>query len=273
MTHQESSTLAVVKGDKNKTLPAQHKIDFYDEHTYEDFWIGRDYEHLAEVIAIKRLLGDEHFQTALDYGGGYGRLAFLLAAYADNIVLADPSQRHLDIAGQRLKSLPQLNLLHLEQNGMIPLPDNTLELVVMVRVSHHLRNPSKNFREIWRVLKPGGKVIIEIANSAHALNRLKYLAKLKRVPKSPIKLGKLANGLQDPTPFLNHHAGTIEVALRNDGFKVLDKLSVSNLRNGFLKRSLPLYGLLGMEQFLQARLAPFNFGPSIFFYAKKNKKL
>ena len=45
---------------------------------YTKYWVGRDYENAAEEIAIRRLLKGKHFASAVDIGGGYGRLCSLL---------------------------------------------------------------------------------------------------------------------------------------------------------------------------------------------------
>lgn len=43
-----------------------------------------------------------------------------------------------------------------------PLKDNTFEEVLCKSVLEHLENPEKAIKEIWRVSKPGAKIIIEV---------------------------------------------------------------------------------------------------------------
>lgn len=243
-------------------------INFYNKHPYNEFWIGRDYEHRSEVMAITRLLKNRHFKVALDYGGGYGRLAPVLADYADEIILSDPSSTLLEYAKDH-HSLPNLKTILLKKDAVIPVEDSSIDLVIMIRVLHHIINPEDNLKEVYRVLKPKGLAIIEVANNAHAINRLKYLSRFKSVPKSPVPIGLSANGLKETTPFVNHHARTIEKLLKNTGFEVKDILSVSNLRSQYLKKHFSLNGLLAVEGYSQKALAPFLFGPSIFFLVEK----
>ncbi len=75
---------------KNKLT---RKADQYNDpkHNYLRYWDGREYEHLAEEVAIRRLLKDKHFKNAVDVGGGYGRLCVLLEEYAEHVTLAEPS--------------------------------------------------------------------------------------------------------------------------------------------------------------------------------------
>lgn len=252
-------------------ITAPKKVNYYDEEQYDEFWIGRDYEHLSEIIALKHLLKGRHFKVTLDYGGGYGRLTPLLARYSDQIILADPSSKMLDMGKEKLVKLNHLKFMHLKEDGKIPLDDSSLDLIVMIRVSHHLTNPVQNFNEINRVLKIKGIAIIEVANSAHMLNRLKNYAKFKSVPKEPIMIGDRSNGIIDDTPFLNHNIKTIEKQLKTCHLRIINKLSVSNLRSQFIKKHLKLDNLLAIEKYMQPKFTNLNFGPSIFLLVEKVK--
>ena len=54
------------------------------------------------------MLKGKHFNTAVDVGGGFGRLCLLLEDYADKVTLAEPSQQQLDIAKDFLKATRKL---------------------------------------------------------------------------------------------------------------------------------------------------------------------
>jgi len=266
MTSKETTTkIQVPKSDDS--------IAYYDDenHDYEDFWIGRDYEHGAEIIAIKKLLANRHFKLAMDYGGGYGRISPAILEFADRLILVDPSIKQLDIAKKRLSDYKNVDFVKVEKKDTVPAKDNSLDLLVMVRVSHHLPNPSATFAEIYRTLKPGGMAIIEIANEAHFVNRVKYLTQMKTVPKQSIPIGKNANGIKDNTPFYNHNPKTIADLMKQNKLKPLDKLSVSNLRSQYLKNHLTLDRMLAMEKFFQGKLKAVDFGPSIFFLVTKER--
>ena len=56
--------------------------------------------------------------------------------------------------------------------------------------------------------------------------------------------------------------------LIDNGFSVIDKLSVSNLRNNILKNHLSSKFLINIEKHIQKPFAKINFGPSIFILAK-----
>lgn len=249
---------------------SSNQVNFYDDnnHDYREFWVGREYEHESEILAINSLLKGKHYGLAMDYGGGYGRVTPKLLEYANKVILVDPSDKQLQFAKEFLKG-KSVELRKQESKDSVPAEDNSLDLLVMIRVSHHLPNPSPVFQEIARVLKPGGEALIEIANEAHFVNRVRYLKRMKRVPAQPVAVGVHANGQEDDTPFVNHNPRTIVKLLNEVGLSREDKLSVSNLRQQFLKEHLSLRSLMFVERQLQSSLSSLDFGPSVFFLVKK----
>ncbi|MFI5270540.1 MAG: class I SAM-dependent methyltransferase [Candidatus Saccharimonadales bacterium] len=246
-------------------------INFYDEgdHDYREFWVGRDYENLSEEVAIKRLLKGQHFNTALDYGGGYGRLSEVLLKYADKYILVDPSQRQLDIGKEKYGNNPNISYTLLDKKDYVPAKDESIDLLVMVRVTHHIIDLDNTLSDIHRALKPGGKAIIEVANYAHFMHRVKHLARLKKLPEGPVPIGDEANGIKENTPFVNHNAKTVNKQLNEHNLRVEAILSVSNLRKGIVKKTLSMKQLIKLEATLQPKLAKLYFGPSIFFLVEK----
>lgn len=251
-----------------KTAKTTRKADQYDDpkYNYQDYWAGREYEHAAEEMAIKRLLKGQTFKEAVDVGGGYGRLSKFLTKYADKVTLAEPSQQQLDIAKIYLKDTSQVNQ-KLLQAADLKMKDRSVDLVLVVRVLHHLPDPAPEFAEISRVLKPGGTFILEFANDAHFLNRLRYGVKGKKVPRKPVDISSSSN--RDKIPFVNHHPKTIIDMLHGAGFEVDAVLSGSNLRSPTLKRIFGKNILLGLEKVLQPMLAPLYFGPSVWLRLRK----
>jgi len=251
------------------TMKTGKKADQYDDpkYNYQDYWQGREYEHAAEELAIKRLLRGRHFEKAVDVGGGYGRLSKLLTKYADDVTLAEPSQQQLDLAKMYLKG----TRVHqkLLQAANLKLPAKSVDLVLVVRVLHHLPDPTAEFKEIARVLKPGGTFLLEFANDAHFLNRLRYGFHGKRVPKTPVDIRSEASKRAGEIPFVNHHPKTVISWLHEAGFEVEATLSGSNLRSPTLKKVLGKRPLIAVERVLQPALAPLYFGPSVWLRLRK----
>jgi SAM-dependent methyltransferase len=259
--------------EKEQTVAApKRRADQYNDptHNYLQYWDGRDYENEAEVMAIKRLLEGKHFTSAVDVGGGYGRLCVLLEKYADKVTLAEPSQQQLDIAKEFLKDHPKVSRKLLQADNL-GFKDGTIELLTMIRVMHHLPNPEPEFSEIARVLSDEGYAIIEVANYMHGRNRVKHFLKGKKIPTEPVSLRPVAKNGKSNIPFVNHNPHTVIKQLAHVGLKVDRILSVSNLRSPGLKKLLPKNVMLAIEGILQPTLASSFFGPSVFFLVRKAK--
>lgn len=252
------------------TKNTKKKADQYNDpnHNYLEYWDGRDYEHAAEEIAITRLLKKKHFRHAADIGGGYGRLCVLLEEYADKVTLAEPSQQQLDIAKDFLKDHPEIDR-KLTQADALDFKQGELDLITMIRVMHHLPDPSNEFKELARVLSDDGYLILEVANYAHGRNRIKHFFRNKPLPEEPVDIRSEEHKNEEEIAFVNHNPKTVVKQLSHAGLKVEKVLSVSNLRSPGLKKVVPQSVMLSVERLLQAPLAKTYFGPSVFFLIKK----
>jgi SAM-dependent methyltransferase len=267
-----AKTTSKTKPAKQTKAKAKRRADQYNDpkHNYLRYWDGRQYEHQAEQIAIRRLLSGRHFRSAVDIGGGYGRLCLMLEQYADKVTLAEPSQQQLDIAADFLKDHPEIDR-RLVQADDLPFEDGSIDLLTMIRVMHHLPDPSAEFAEISRVLADDGYAIIEVANYLHIRNRLKHLNRHERMPVKPVDIRSAANRGADEIPFVNHNPYTVVRQLQHAGLRVEARLSVSNLRSVRLKKLMPREVMLGAERMMQRPLSSIYFGPSIFFLVSKSR--
>ena len=259
-----------MKEQPTKKAAPKKRADQYNDpkHNYLHYWDGRDYENAAEEMAIKRLLEGKHFKRAADIGGGYGRLCLLLEKYADKVTLTDPSQQQLDIGAEYLKDHPEVDRKIMQVDDLT-FKNGELDLLTMIRVMHHLPDPTAGFAEISRVLAKDGYAIIEVANYMHGRNRLKNLLKGKKLPTEPVDIRSEGNKKSSEIPFVNHNPHTVIKQLAHAGLKVDRMLSVSNLRSPGLKKIMPKRVMLAIEGILQPTLANSFFGPSVFFLVKK----
>jgi ubiquinone/menaquinone biosynthesis C-methylase UbiE len=91
----------------------------------------------------------------LDIGGGTGRVATALLGEVDEVVIADVSMGMLK---QAHRSTLRPVCSHSE---LLPFPSDSFERVIMVDALHHVIDQPASAREMLRVLKPGGRIIIE----------------------------------------------------------------------------------------------------------------
>jgi demethylmenaquinone methyltransferase/2-methoxy-6-polyprenyl-1,4-benzoquinol methylase len=95
----------------------------------------------------------------LDAAGGTGRIAQLLESKTGGVVVADESSGMLVQARQ--KGCCSLARSHIEH---LPFSDGSFERVIMVDALHHVADQPGSVRELWRVLAPGGVMVIEEMN-------------------------------------------------------------------------------------------------------------
>lgn len=239
-----------------------------DNYNYLKYWDGRDYEHSSEELAIKRLIRGKKYKHAVDIGGGYGRLCVLLNNYSDKVTLAEPAKSQLKIAKDFLKDYPNIDQ-KLMQADHLQFGDGTIDLFTMVRVMHHLPDPTKEFSELHRCLSTDGRIVLEVANNLHFKNRVKYAIKGKKMPLEPVDIRSQENKRDEEIPFVNHNPKMVIKQLDEAGFKVVKALSVSNLRSPSIKKFVPRPLMLSVESLMQPTFARTYFGPSIFLLLKK----
>lgn len=91
----------------------------------------------------------------LDAGGGTGRVAAALRPYVDQVVIVDVSSGML--AQARQKDLA----VTCTETERLPFPDETFDRVLMVDALHHVLNQAETILELYRVLRAGGRLVIE----------------------------------------------------------------------------------------------------------------
>lgn len=102
-----------------------------------------------------KVLDLPHSGILLDAGGGTGRVADALRPHVGTVIVADVSRGMLDQARQ--KDLAAVSA----ESERIPFADGTFDRVLMVDALHHVVHQGETVRELFRVLKPGGRLVIE----------------------------------------------------------------------------------------------------------------
>ena len=91
----------------------------------------------------------------LDIGGGTGRVASAIREFVDDIVIADVSFGML-AHSPRTDFRPVCGA-----SETLPFADNSFERVIMVDALHHVIDHAHSANEMFRVLKPGGVLVVE----------------------------------------------------------------------------------------------------------------
>ncbi len=122
----------------------------------KDYVPGRSWKALAEAL-IKIL----NYKVVADLGAGEGTLAQLLAQRAEKVIAVDLSPKMVEFG----QDLAQRNgLANIEYRiGDIeepPIESGTLDLAVLSQALHHAEHPQRAIDSAFRILKPGGRLIV-----------------------------------------------------------------------------------------------------------------
>lgn len=237
--------------------PSPAVCDYEGSNYRKDFWEGkgRDYENAVERIALRRLLPPAG-QRYVDFGGGFGRLLDEAARY-DQVVLMDYSRTLLQEAQKDWGRSDRYiyvaaDLYHL------PFAANAFDTAIMCRVIHHMSDAPAVLKQIRASMTPGATFVLEFANKQNLKAMLRYLLRLQKwspYSHEPIEFVKLN---------FDFHPAYIQQALQTAGFATKQRLAVSSLRMGLLKRTLPLNTMVAIDRLLQSTGSFLPISPSIF---------
>jgi demethylmenaquinone methyltransferase/2-methoxy-6-polyprenyl-1,4-benzoquinol methylase len=117
------------------------------------------YARLGEYVRAERMSQLAGLLTngrLLDAGGGTGRVARSLLKKTGQLVL-------VDISLGMLRFATPANLLNpaAAASESLPFGSGTFDRVIMVDAFHHVASQGQTANELWRILKTGGRLVIE----------------------------------------------------------------------------------------------------------------
>lgn len=122
----------------------------------------RVYEHALLAQPVMDKIAPHTSPLVLDVATGTGRLPLALlnhAHFQGRVIGLDLSRRMLDIAAQKLAQAEQVALLWCPAESL-PFPDNTFDVVTCLEALEFMADPPAVLRELVRVLRPGGLLLI-----------------------------------------------------------------------------------------------------------------
>ena len=94
--------------------------------------------------------------VVLDAGGGTGRVAQFLRNKAAQVLVADESFEMLKEVSKKLGIHPVCS-----RAESTPFRPNCVDRIIVVDALHHVADQVATAEELWRILKPGGRIVIE----------------------------------------------------------------------------------------------------------------
>ncbi len=156
---------------------------------------------IAEISDIKPKL-------ILDVATGTADVALLTAKILkpQSIIGIDIADAMLDNGRKKIEDAGLSSIIKLENgNGeTINQPDNTFDAITVAFGVRNFQHLDKGLREMYRVLKPGGKIVVlEFSRPSNAMMKQLYNWYMKSVTPG---LGKLMSGNREAYTYLNESA-------------------------------------------------------------------
>jgi ubiquinone/menaquinone biosynthesis C-methylase UbiE len=132
-------------------------VEKYDR--YAALFMRPEYRFTAAQVVRSVIRG-----RILDIGTGSGRLILDLAKRNPELVMTgvDVSSDMLCLARRNFSRAGVIQKIELVEANAVRLPfkDNSFDAVVSYASLHHWRQPQAVFNEMWRVVRPGGTILV-----------------------------------------------------------------------------------------------------------------
>lgn len=118
----------------------------------------RSYLNPNQVLSLVNLKSS---YVAADLGCGSGVFTIPLSKKVKKVYAIDIEQKMLDALTQKILENKISNIKPLlSEVDQIPIEENFIDFLLTVNTLHEFRNLNKTLREIHRILKPHGKVLV-----------------------------------------------------------------------------------------------------------------
>lgn len=157
-------------------------IGMYERHPFPGFADKRgkvDSEMALRLRLLNIVPADYVGRRLLDAGCGTGEYACWYARHGAEVTAIDLSGPSLRAAAEYAEREGVGGISFERQSVLeLPYPDASFDYVSSMGVLHHTPDPYRGFRELCRVLRPGGVIVVSLYN---AFSRLPHVAKQRIV--------------------------------------------------------------------------------------------
>lgn len=139
-------------------------------------------------------LGPTEGKHILEIGSDNGVFSYLFRQQGGHWKSADLDQRSVDA----IKELVKTDVYSIQDGGSLPFADDEFDTVIIVDIIEHLHDDSGFVRDIYRVLRPGGDLIVNAPNvkTNSLLSRFRQLIGLTEDSHGHVRPGYTPQGLR-----------------------------------------------------------------------------
>jgi len=141
------------------------------KHQLKDFSgrgkdIGKRSVNTKRVRTILKYLGTN--QRIIDIGCNDGAITALFRDLGNEVIGVDLKE----VIKIAQKNYPDIKFINFDASNIFPIDDNSFDVVVASELIEHLINDVLFLRAYYRILKPGGRLILTTPNFAFIRNKI-----------------------------------------------------------------------------------------------------
>jgi ArsR family transcriptional regulator len=151
---QDSEALRLALGRRQEKMRA-----YFDELAGKfgrHYMPGRSWKGIAET-----LLALMPPVVIADLGAGEGTFSQMLARRAKKVIAVDNSEKMVEYGAELARKHGVKNLEYRKGDlEAVPLRNGSIDVAFFSQALHHAQHPERAVAEAWRILKPGGRIVV-----------------------------------------------------------------------------------------------------------------
>lgn len=192
--------------DLEYNIKTHNKVAVYYDKNHPEIYNPIEQKRLSKALsfAYSNLSVIDSVPTVLDYGCGAGNLTSHLINLGCKVISADISQKFLDLIKTRYTDNKLHGVFKLNGNDLSEIDSESIDMIAVYSVLHHIPDYLTAVKDMIRVLKPGGILFLDHERSPDSWNGNKYYDELQNLTKKGINPLILLN-LLDPKWYIRKY--------------------------------------------------------------------
>ena len=135
---------------------------FGDWFLTTDTWINRVLTIALDDLESLMMPKLDRYPTVLDVGFGHGHSLLMLDRrfHPEKLIGLDISPEASELAADKINACASEVKILVNNAAAIELPDNSVDMILCHQTLHHIVDQASAVREFYRVLKPGGVLLM-----------------------------------------------------------------------------------------------------------------